>query len=528
MIATTCSPPARALLAAGLLALAVSACSGADAVGSSQAGPSGSGGGSAGGGRGDGGAADGSTTGTQAVVGSTSSGDVVATVTSSGDGGSDGTGASDGGAPQGPSTGTMTGGGEDSTSTGFINPCGSECGDEELCDGVHRGLDDDCDGEVDEGCPCRAGESSDCFKGDPSYADEPGCFPGTMKCLTGGTWSECNGGSHAWGPDPCTEPSESGCHPISAVPFQVVNLIDGTGVFSMNADAGSQTWEVDCPAGVDPCPAIGGAAPMDDFQALQSGEYTVTYSKTVAGQPSSCTYPLYVGARGMRVELSWEFATSTDLDLHMMQPGVASVFNSGGSATDCTWNNCTIDEYAFGTGPEWFPASAPLGEPVAWYLDPDPNLNSCYFAPRGVGQDWADNGDGCHNPRLDLDNVSCSVGVSDPNSSSFCAAENVNIDFPPVDAWTRLGVVHYSGNVNRPTLRVFCDGALRAVLGPEGFATPVETSSQQPKQVWLAADVRWTEGECSRECEVLPIYRDADLQTAWIDPAPAGGPPFPQ
>lgn len=517
---------ASLLLAACLLGTAALGCSddAASTTGAAEASGSGASDGGDAGGRGDGGGAasspSGSTTGGTSGTSATTAGGTA------GDGGSTGTG--DGGAPQGQTTTSSGGGGEDSSSSGFINPCGTECGDEELCDGVNAGLDDDCDGEVDEGCPCRSGEAHDCFKGDPSYADEPGCFPGTMKCETGGTWGDCSGGSHAWGPDPCTMPSESGCHPISAVPFQVVDLVTGTGVFSADADAGSETWTVTCPAGVDPCPAVSGSAPADDFQPLQSGEYEVTYTKEVDGQPASCTYPLYVGARGLRVELTWDFAAGTDLDLHMMQPGMQSVFNSGGSATDCTWNNCTIDEYEDDLGPEWFPASAPFGDPVAWYLDPDPNLNSCYFAPRGVGAQWSTHDEGCHNPRLDLDNISCSLNTSDPNDSLFCAPENANIDFPPLDVWTRLGVVHYSGAVNQPTLRVFCDGALRAVLGPEAFSTPVQTSAEFPRLVWLAADVRWTEGECSRECEVIPIYRDAEAQTAWIDPTPAGGPPFPQ
>jgi hypothetical protein len=424
--------------------------------------------------------------------------------------------------------GDVTSSTADSSSSGIIiDVCDSQCGDVELCEGVNRGLDDNCNGSVDEGCPCKPGEVSPCFIGDPSFADEPGCFPGVMKCEDG-AWSVCQGGAHAWGDEPCTEPSDTGCHAISAVPFQVVDLVDGTGVFSANADPGSEVWEVACPPDVDPCPAVSGANPADDFQALASGEYSVTYSKTVAGEAMSCTYPLNVGARGLRVELSWNFGTSADIDLHMMRPGVNEAFNTSGGPSDCAYNNCTISAYQFGTGVTWFQDVAPLGEPINWYEDPDPNLNSCFFAPRGVGQRWQDLGLGCHNPRLDLDNISCSTAVEDVNSSSFCAPENTNIDFPPEDVWTRIAVVHYSGSTNQPTLKIFCDGAQRALLGPEGYNAPVTMSSSGATKVWVAADVRFVDGECGRECEVVPVYADPNLLTPFLGAAPAMGPAFPQ
>ncbi|HEY1117678.1 MAG TPA: hypothetical protein VGE43_08230 [Acidimicrobiales bacterium] len=402
------------------------------------------------------------------------------------------------------------------------NPCGTECGPEELCDGVHQGLDDNCDGTVDEGCPCNPGQANDCFKGDPSYRQSEGCFPGTMRCSEFGQWGSCDGGAHAWGDEPCQEGSLEGCHAITAVPFQVVNLKSGTGVFSDGADA--ESWTVECPEGIEPCPAVSGANPQDDFQPLQSGEYTVTYTKTVDGQEESCTYPLYVGARGLRVEITWNFPVQTDLDLHMLQPGLVGPINRAGDASDCGYNNCTIDDFQSGSGyPEWFPLNAPPGDPVAWYLDPVQELNSCYFAPRGVGQEWRDLGRGCHNPRLDLDNISCDPSATDVNDSSFCAPENINIDFPPQDQWIRVGVVHYSGSPQQPTMKIFCDGALKAVLGPEGFNAPVNLSSG----VWIAADVAFVEDECSSECVVSPVFQDPNAQTPFITGAPATGPAFP-
>ncbi|HJL17235.1 MAG TPA: MopE-related protein [Sandaracinaceae bacterium LLY-WYZ-13_1] len=67
----------------------------------------------------------------------------------------------------------------------------SECeGDalpaEESCDGT----DEDCDGAVDEGCPCRPGETRDCAA---SAGTRPPCTAGAQACLEDGTWGECEG-----------------------------------------------------------------------------------------------------------------------------------------------------------------------------------------------------------------------------------------------------------------------------------------------------------------------------------------------
>ncbi len=62
---------------------------------------------------------------------------------------------------------------------------GSVLPQDEACDGV----DNDCDGATDEGCPCSAGESRPC--GD-SFRVAP-CTPGTQTCLDDGRWSACEG-----------------------------------------------------------------------------------------------------------------------------------------------------------------------------------------------------------------------------------------------------------------------------------------------------------------------------------------------
>src|SRR5262245_11181553 len=69
--------------------------------------------------------------------------------------------AGDGGASshlEDPGTGTGTGDGADASVEGTLPP-GCQ---KELC---NNGFDDDCDGKIDNGCPCAPGATQFCFTG---------------------------------------------------------------------------------------------------------------------------------------------------------------------------------------------------------------------------------------------------------------------------------------------------------------------------------------------------------------------------
>lgn len=417
------------------------------------------------------------------------------------------------------------GGGDQGGSGGIIeNPCGSECGPEELCDGQHAGSDDNCDGIVDEGCPCSAGAAQACFKGDPSYRSVDGCFDGSQKCNELGLWGECVGGVHAT--DLCFQGSV-GCHAIQSPPFVTANLSDGLGNFGL--DAVTATYDVACPAGVTPCPTPS----ANSYTPLQSGEYTVTYTKTLADNSTEeCTYPLFVGAPGLRVELTWEWdealgPDTVDLDLHVHEPNAVSAwFNSA----DCYFSNCTA--YNFDplfpnpSAPNWFASSGMPPTPINWWNDPITENNTCYFGPNGSGADWQSYNMGCHNPRLDSDNVYCTPGITDPNDSSFCNPENINIDYPPGNEWTRIGVHYWSNHGEtydvHPVVRIFCDGKLSAELGETGFDAPITFTpamGSSPEAFWLVADVMFfPPDECSDSpsCVVQPLFEDEQALTPLI------------
>jgi hypothetical protein len=432
--------------------------------------------------------------------------------------------------------------------------CTTACGPMELCDDFHTGLDDDCDGQADEDCSCSAGQVHSCFLGDPAYRDADGCFEGTEKCSENGKWGPCQGGVHATAEQKCFINDKIGCHAISNPPFFTTDLKEGTGDFSDDAVFGTETWTVACPAGVNACPAVGGTNPPDDFKPLQSGEYTVTYTKGLAnGMTASCTYPLFVGAPGLRVELSWEHdlgGKGVDIDLHLHQPNDTQPWDTaGGAPQDCSFANCDIKDFSdqLPTIPKWFPDNGQAPEPVSWWKDPVFEKNNCYFAPRGVGLKWQLQGQGCHNPRLDLDNYQCDSTITDPDSLDFCAPENINVDYPPKDQWFRIGVHYYSNNMKtydvHPVVRVFCDGALTAELGEKGYYDPetaVTFASSDGADLpvgnrfWLVGDVLFPKqkGECAtRGCVVKPLYTDQAKRTPVLTYDEVAkmnfGPPYP-
>jgi len=310
-------------------------------------------------------------------------------------------------------------------------------------------------------------------------------------------------------------------------------------------DGPNGDWTVECPEGATPCPTPVGSL----YTPIHSGEHIVQYDPIDPGD-GSCTYSLHVGPPGLQVELAWEWdealgPQTVDLDLHLHRPGTVTPWGGdSGTLEDCAWDNCKVDSFDPGfpnpIAPDWFDGTAPP-EPVDWYLSPIFEENSCYFMPQG-GLDWQLIGQGCHNPRLALDNIQCDPVETDPNDAGYCHPETTNIDYMPLNRWTRIGVHYYSNHAQtydvHPKIRVFCEGRLVLTLGDAtpsdpGYSEEVTfTPADSADMFWLVADVAFPENPADGEpqCVVAPLYSDGNRAPFYSTVAVVQatfGPPYP-
>ncbi len=424
--------------------------------------------------------------------------------------------------------------------------CASGCGPTELCDGVNKGADDDCDGEVDEGCPCLPGEATACFQGDSTLANAPGCASGIQRCEPWGEWGPCEGGAHASAG--ChLPPSPQPCQPLFARPFVPVDL-------GAALPPGVQAvFDVACPEADVACPVPLPMGSATWFQALRAGEHQVTAQWTSPdGTASVCTFPLFARERGLRVELTWEHdASDADLDLYVHEPASSAAWGDLYAGADCYYANCRAAQLVLsGAGtPDWF-----AGQPPEWSKAASSFDDSCYHLPGTEGETWSAAQKGCHNPRLELVRDTCDPTLTDPNALPVppCFAESVAVDHPPALAWTRLAVRQFDSPPGspeaHPRLRIFCDGHLAADLGshasaasgevePLGFGAPVAFGPAAGRgsvanPFWIAADVAFYPDSCGvSPCAVAPLFADPVSRTPIVvpfaDAQVSVGPPYP-
>lgn len=430
-----------------------------------------------------------------------------------------------------------------------VDPCGPPtCGPVERCgvgaDGgpaSGNGVDDDCDGFVDEGCACVPGESRPCFNGPSDRRGVGACRDGVARCTELAAWvgGECRGATLPSAEvcngmdDDCDGAPDNGltgCATTLRCPtsFGVAPLaefrLDGATVDPM---AQGFAWQVSCPEGVSPCPA-----PVDPSASLlrvsfpRAGIYSVTLRLTRSGREESCVFPVYVQGRGLRVELDWDRkggigAPGVDMDLHVAPIDARRVESYRWfTPEDCYFQTC----------------KAPGGT-VRWSVDdadtrfaPSASAEGCASSPPPWGAMWTASGR-CWNPRLDVDNIECDPSLTDAQSPSYCFPENAAVDDPASDVTFRLMVNFYrdhgtcadgdaSNDVVHPTVAIHCGGVTRAVLGDVDDGQVPMRCQDNPSLgsanwSWLVADVRFADNACGvRDCAVRPLRAAQGRYTA--------------
>jgi len=390
----------------------------------------------------------------------------------------------------------------------------------EACEARERcgnGLDDNCNGMVDEACPCIPGTVQDCFLGPPGRRGAGQCSGGTQRCLgTGefGTWGACDG---ALAPsaevcdnldndcDGCVDeglccnadlncPGAGDVRVPEGRPFQAYPL---RGRLFYPGEARAWRWTVRG----GPCDAV---LPRPTFQLVQadqrdaafvptlSGDYTVTLTVTTAtGQMLTCTFVVHIAGPGVRVELCWDTSTTVDLDLYVHDPrNMGPWFDGTGSPiqstnnNSCNWSNCEANIRGTRGRVSWGYGNSPLA--------------ACENGPLGDG--WRRLGH-CANPRLDIDNnLVKASGVP----------ENMNVDAPRNAERFRIMVQNFSGRAARPLVNVYCGGRLRGTVGPmpgEPWDFTGPSGNTAVGAMWRVADVvSQVDGMgVTTGCEVVPL-----------------------
>ncbi len=365
-----------------------------------------------------------------------------------------------------------------------IGPDGCRLDGMDICG---NGLDDDCDGTIDEGCPCNPGDVQDCFNGKPDQQHVGACTDGKQTCAAGATtgqWGPCTGGIDP-SPEIC-DGLDNDCNGLvddgltctnmlacpapgtlpDAQPFEQYT-IDGTQFFP----GAVTTWAWTMTGG--PCDQLfaseskptsfvltGIDQPQLVFQPTQAGDYTVTVTISAAdGNTYICNFVIHVAGTGLRVELCWDTSGADDIDLHVHEPGTTTDWFS--ATDDCNYTNC---KGSSGTRVDWgFAASV---------------IDVCENGPEGA--DWQAIGS-CNNPRLDIDNIDIEG-----------RPEDTNIDDPPDGATFRVMANYYGGGgTTQPMTNIYCQGALVASFGAgadvvTGFDT---AGADGGGSMWRVADI---------------------------------------
>lgn len=353
---------------------------------------------------------------------------------------------------------------------------------EEICG---NGVDDNGDGQVDEGCPCNYGEVQRCFPGPPAARGVGQCRDGYQQCIDRDNprWSPCVGAILP-SEEVCDNRDNTcngcvddipDCDPVIACPGdQVVEPfreyeLDAFELFGDTFE--SIEWDVILPTNSNSeGPRQPDSAQTSVFLDV-SGDYQISATlKDGKNASFACSWVVSARGSGVRAELRWDTFGVVDLDLHMHRSGSEADFCT---PDDCYFSTCRSQ---FGQGVSWGYSASPgskCGQPDTVF---------------------------CRNPRLDIDNVR----GDDP--------ENINIDNPRDGDRFRFMVHMYGGGTpTRPVLTIYCGGGLSAIIGEAPDEVVLSRAGGGCRgHTWRVADVTVIVEEDTGgvSCLVTPLSND--------------------
>jgi hypothetical protein len=426
---------------------------------------------------------------------------------------------------------------EDLCPASAVVPTGCFAELDERVRGLCNGLDDDCDGVVDEDCACTPGQVQACFRGPPGRRGVGACADGMQRCVGTsefGVWGPCEGGI-APGAEACNGLDDDcngctdevrGCVPVGSCPGPDDPRVPEGAPFTNYAlrgrdffDGRARSWQWTVEGG--PCEAIlprrsytltGATSETATFRPTLSGDYTVTMTViTESGETFTCTWIVHVRGPGLRIEMCYPESEREDLDLYLSQPGYAGPWYIGPTAFSpareaCGWHNC--EATIRGT----LPGGGGMYPRADWGYGRSP-LAECEGGP--LGTYWTLLGY-CANPRLDIDN-NLSEGIGVP--------ENINVDQPREGERFRVMVENFSGRLSRPLVNVYCGGRRVATFGAAPDTVPAFSGTNGAVGVgamWRVADVTThVDGSGETTCEVelvRPPSGGAGYDVTYDDP----------
>lgn len=387
--------------------------------------------------------------------------------------------------------------------------------------GLCNQLDDDCDGNVDEGCPCTPGAVQSCFRGPPGRRSIGACADGMQQCTGGefGTWGACTGGIP---PSPetcdgldndcngCTDeivgcvpngmcPGPSDPRVADGQPFVQYGLHGGD-FFSGSAMAWHWTVEGGPCDSILPHPSFTVGTPnMENasFTPTLSGDYTVTMDVTLTdGTHFVCTWIVHIAGPGLRIEMCYPESETQDLDLFLSRPGytgnwyVDMVDAFGPTPSSCGWHDCEATIRGTLRGGGAYPRAS-------WGYANSP-VSACSGSL--LGARWSALGY-CANPRLDIDN-NLSEGTGVP--------ENINVDNPNEGDQFRVMVQNFTGTIARPVVNVYCGGRRVASYGVAPDTVPGFSGVSGYSGIgamWRVVDITThLDGSGTTTCDVAPVH----------------------